>query len=167
MIFIKVYILAISRPETLKTHNPSLKAHSNQKTTHSTPYKHTKKQSISYYLIESKKDEELIQSFVSNKKLVSISLIPQFLLNTQIFLDIQHIHFIYKSILDDTWIVYRFFQQFLQEIEKSSEKHGIEVIMNNFITIISYKSMKTLEIIKIYISNANSWYDIESIICYL
>ena len=85
---IRAYILAISRPKTLTTHNPNLKAHSNQKTTHSTPHKHTKKQFTSHYLTENEENEELIQSSVSNKKPVPSSLIPQFLLNAQIFLDV-------------------------------------------------------------------------------
>jgi len=40
------------------------------------------------------------------------------------------------------------------------------MIMNTFIAIISYKFMKILEIIKINISNINSWYNIELIIYY-
>ena len=47
-----------------------------------------------------------------------------------------------------------------------SEKYGIKMIMNTFIAIISYKFMKILEIIKINISNINSWYNIELIIYY-
>ena len=47
------------------------------------------------------------------------------------------------------------------------EKHEIKMIINTFIIIISYKFMKILEIIKINISNINSWYDIESIIYHL
>ena len=65
------------------------------------------------------------------------------------------------------WFANWFFQQFLQEIEKLSEEHEIEMIMDISIAIISYKSMKILEIIKINVSNANSWHDIESIIHHL
>ena len=46
------------------------------------------------------------------------------------------------------------------------EKYEIKIIMNIFIIIISYKFMKILEIIKINISNINSWYNIELIIYY-
>ena len=74
-------ISAISRPKTLRTHNPSIKARSNQKTTRSTPLKYARKQFMSRYLTESEEDEESIQSFVSNKKPVPAPLIPQFLFN--------------------------------------------------------------------------------------
>ena len=155
-------IPTISRAQNLRAHNPSLKVHSNQQTTRSTPHKHTKKQSTSHYSTQTDEDEESIQSSVSSKKSIPSSLIPQFLLNAQIFLDIRGVHFICKSVLGDTWIACRFFQQSLQEVEKSSEEHGIEAIMDSFIATVSYKSMKTSEIIKIYISKCKflTWYQI-------
>ena len=149
-------IPAISRPKTLRAHNPSLKAHSNQKTTRSTPHKHAKKQSTSHYPTESEEDEEPIQSSVSNKKPVPAPLIPQFLLNAQTFLDVRRVHSVCKSVLGDTWIASRFFQQSLQEVEKLSEERGTEAVMDSSIATISYKSMKISEIIKINILDANS-----------
>ena len=152
----RAYISAISRPKTLRAHNPSIKARSNQKTMCSTPLKHVRKQSTSRYPTESEENEESIQSSVSNKKPVPAPLIPQFLLNAQIFLDVRRVHSVCKSVLGDTWLASRFFQQSLQEIEKLSEEHGTEVIMDTSIATISYKFMKISEIIKTNIPNANS-----------
>ena len=160
-------IPAISRPKTLRAHNPSVKARSNQKTTRSTPLKHARKQSTSRYPTESEEDEEPIQSSVSNKKPVPAPLIPQFLLNAQTFLDVRRVHSVCKSVLGDTWLASRFFQQSLQEIEKLSEERGTEAVMDTSIATISYKSMKASEIIKTDVPDANSWHDVESVIRHL
>src|SRR5437667_10029073 len=97
-------ISTISRAQNLRAHNPSLKVHSNQQTTRSTPHKHAKKQSTSHYSTQSDEDEEPIQPSVSNKKSIPPPLIPQFLLNAQTFLDVRCVHSVCKSVLGDTWI---------------------------------------------------------------
>ena len=48
-----------------------------------------------------------------------------------------------------------------------SEERGTEAVMDISIAIISYKSMKTSEIIKIDVLDANSWHDVESVIRHL
>ena len=160
-------IPVISRAQNLRAHNPSLKSHSNQQSTRSTSLKHTKKPAISGYATQSEEDEEPIQSSVSNKKPIPAPLIPQFLLNAQTFLGVRHVHSICKSVLGNTWIASQFFQQSLQEVEKLSEEHGTEAVMDSSIATISYKSMKASEIIKTHVPDANSWYDVESVIRHL
>ncbi len=156
-----------SRPRTSHSNIPNIKAHSNARTTPPIQVNHAKKSTIIILNDQEEQTDETPEISIKKKKVSSMPILAEYVINTKTMLGVQAVHRDSKAIVEGLWSCRRYFEESTLKVEKAANDRGVKPILKNSIVSIYSKSMKKKDYFRNEVNEPKDWCDVESLVNHL
>src|SRR5947207_4187438 len=130
-----------SHPQTTHSSISNTKTHTNTRITSPIQANHAKKFITSTLNEQEKETDKSLEILAKKKKISSIFILAEYVINMKIMLRVQAVHHDSKAIIEGLRFYRKYFEESTLKVEKIANDHDMKLILKSSIASIYSKSM--------------------------